>query len=647
VSRSLDWERFVLAHGWRAWLYDLAAVLGKSSHEIDRVRRTRACTRLGKIKHFAELFSLWQGRAPRDDEWPLPRRSGTASGYEWQAPELAFLATLVGRFSTDAIAKILTKRLREKTGDRRAKRTRWGVLIAMQHKLGLLHSDVCGGITLAKAGREIGSYAIAWQAIERRELRAFRIGKMWIIPHAAWSAWKASRVFPPKGYVQLSTLKKPLGIRSDKLSEWARMGYMPTALRCNPYGTRAKNTKFGSWYVDRAVAAQLVRDRRLGKPMPWWGKPEPGNLQVTWKLLEERRHPTSCKTCAQIWGPEGAPRTYDDYAVRYPPLAHGAKRHLTRKWSPGLTMKEVAKLCSRSWGGVRLAIMNGTLPATRVGVTWYVTRTDATRWKARRCPGGGDQKSWLSVAAACQMHEFKRVELLGYIKDGALRSKLGTNGPMRGITYVLRNQVAMLRQKLGYSLQEGARRARVTVARFRKLLEGVNWRGASGIPLDTVNAVIKRIESREGYTIEEAAAAVRTTRSWIKERILDGTIRVQRAKWDGRRVYITAPMLERLRRVKRKPIKHENFTDAWIFLGPAAALAGVSTSTIQNWHHRGELRLRRSHLGARYSRRQVKACARRYWKAPKFLRAVPPEWLLLERVRPAANEERTPLRLVA
>ena len=50
--------------------------------------------------------------------------------------------------------------------------------------------------------------------------------------------------------MRLSTLRQPLGIRSDKLSEFARMGYVPGAVRCNPFGVPGPSTQFGTWYID-------------------------------------------------------------------------------------------------------------------------------------------------------------------------------------------------------------------------------------------------------------------------------------------------------------------------------------------------------------------------------------------------------------
>ncbi len=621
-----DRRQFVLAYGWRALGYELAAVTGLSVDDVLRIRSSGACTRVAKPKRFAELFTLWNGRPPTDDEWPAPKKSHHGS-YDWQAPELALLASLVGRLAKAEMSKILTKRLQERTGDENAMRSLNAIQMAMNHRLGMVATDVVGGITIAEAGREVGSRAVIYQCIRSKQLRPFRVGRLWVIPRKAWEKWKASRVFPPKGYVQLSTIRRPLGIRSDKLSEWARMGYIPTAVRCNPFGLGIKQTRFGTWFIDPKVARKLVSDRRAGRPMPWHGMPEAGNLAVTWRLLKARMHPAACSTCAQIWGPEGAPRSYEDYLRRYPPLDLGAKRHLTRKWNPGMNLAEVARHCGRSPVRVRRAIDNGVLNATRHGHHLLVSRTEATKWKHRKCPTGGGEKSWISVETASKQYLFTPRQLHSFIAKRKLRAKVGTAGPMRGITYVSRHQCGQLRQAIGFTEKEAARRVGVSVEKLRRLLKGVEWRDAQGIPLATVRAMQQRLESREGYTIEQAAAALRVPVEWVHERKLDGTIRVSRTKWDRRRTYISKPMFKRLQEAKRKPVLQERFNSDWLLLSKAANEAGVSTATLQTWTKSGELERRPSRIGWRYHREAVRARARRYWKTVRFRRATPPDWL--------------------
>lgn len=624
-----DWKLFVLAYGCRAQAYELAAVIGQDVDDVVHLRRTGACKPLSKGKGFAELFSLWHGRLPEDEDWPPPRKSGARGTYEWQGHEIALLASLVGSLGVSDIALTLTNRLRERTGDPAAVRTRQGVQIRI-NSIGMQSKDVQGGITTADAGREIGSSAIINQAIHKRQLPAIRVGRLWVIPHDAWKAWKARRVFPPNGYVLLSSIRDALSIRSDKLSEFARMGYIPTAMRCNPYGTKGPSTQFGTWYIGKQVADKLLNDRRAGRPMPWHGKPILDNLRATYRLWETRKHPTSCKTCAEIWGKKGAPHSFEEYAERYQPLAHGAKRHLTRVWTPGMTIPEVAAYAERSDSYVRRAINNGMLETTLEGRHKYVSRTEATRWKARKCPTGESEKSWISLDTASKQYLFTLRELRGYVAHGKIKSKIGTNGPMRGVVYVAKHQCRRLREEIGFTEEQAAQRVGVTVPRLRILLDGVDWRKAEGIPLVTVQATIKRLESREGYTIEEAAEQVGESVQWVLEQKRNGIIKVSQAKWDRRRVYITEPMLMRLQEAKQNPVRQERFNDDWLRLSEAAYEAGVTATTIIHWAEDGELDRRQSKVGWRYHREAVRARARTYWSSVRFHRATPPGWILAE-----------------
>ncbi len=327
-------------------------------------------------------------------------------------------------------------------------------------------------------------------------------------------------MFPPAGYVPLSTLKQQLSIRSDKLSEYARMGYVPTAIRCNPYGGGGvPSTQFGTWYLDPEVAKGLVADRHAGHPMPWHGKPLADNLRNTYRLWQQRQHPASCKTCAGIWGRKNAPESFDAYAERYPPLAHGAKRHLTLRWTSGLTVAETAQKAGCSASRVRRAIANGTLEARKQGGDAHITRTDATRWISRGCPVGDTQRSWISVATASKRYLFTERELKAFIAQRKLKARTGTQGAMRGVVYVSQQQCAKLREEIGFTERKAARRAQVTVSQLRNTLRGVNWRGTGAIPLVTVQAVIKRLQSRPGYAIDEAASALGRDAAWVEDRI--------------------------------------------------------------------------------------------------------------------------------
>jgi len=623
------WERFVIDHGRGAAAAELAAVLGRPAADITRLRATGACTRLARRKTYAELFSLWHGREPSDEEWPRPRRQGAAGTYEWQGPELALLAGLVGRLGNEEIAQTLTGRLRTVTGDPSATRTRAAVQLAV-NRIGMESKDVVGGITTAEAARETGSLAIVNQAISKGHIRALRVGRRWVIPHKAWAAWKAKRVLPPASYVPLTRLKQPLGIRSDKLSEFARLGYVPTAIRCNPFGTGLHSTQFGTWYIDKDVADRLIGDRQAGRPMPWHGKPLTENLRTTYKLWQDRKHPATCKTCADVWGKKGAPKDFDDYANRYPPLAHGAKRHLTIAWFPGLTVPEVAQKASCSTQRVRRAIANGSVNAWRHEAGTYINRTDATRWISRGCPTGDRQHEWISLATARNRYLFTDAELQTFIAQGKLKSKTGTNGAAHGVVYVPLQQCANLREKTGFTEREAARRAGVTLKKFRAILGGVNWRDTGAIPLVTVQAVIKRLNSQPGYTIEEAAKKLRKPAAWVEARIGDGTVRLLSRPWDTERVYLSEAMMNRLRETARRPAPAREPVGDWLLLSAAALEAGVTGSTVIKWAESGELKRSKTPMGWKYPREQVRARARLYWENVCFHRATPPQWLHAE-----------------
>lgn len=629
------WERFVIAYGHRASSRDLSCILGQPVANIERLRASGACSKASEGKTFSDLFRLWHGHDPADDEWPSPVRVG--GGFEWQAPELALLASLVGTLGTKEIGQVLTERLRRLTGDPTACRSRAAVQVAIG-RIGLQSTDVVGGITTKQAAQEIGSLAMVNQAIRRGDLRASRAGRLWVIPRKAWEAWKAKRVFPPTGYVPLASVKQALAIRSDKLSEYARLGYVPTAVRCNPYGTGLHSTQFGTWYVDPNVAKRLVDDRHAGRPMPWHGRPLVDNLRATYALWRERAHPAACKTCKDVWGPQGAPGSFEAYVERYPPLSHGAKRHLTLRWNPGLTVAELARKANVSVSRVRRAIANGTVNALDPSGAASITRTDATRWIARGCPTGDTQKSWISVGTACKRYLFAKRDIDRFIEEGSLRSKTGADGAARGVIYVSRQQCAALREKIGFTEQEAARRAGVNTAEFRAALAGVDWRGTGAIPLATVQAVIKRLNSRPGYTIPEAARCLGQNLAWIEARIADGTVRPLRRRWGADQLYLSEPMMRRLRAAAKRPTARCAVVDGALGLGEAALEAGVSTATIIRWAQAGEIERVRAPSGWRYPRTALRRRAREYWRHTRFKRATPPEWLRT-RGDPLAGQE--------
>ena len=631
------WKQFVIEHGWRVIASDLAFVTGEPIQEVIKLRGMGVCTPLAQPHGFAALFALWNGREPLEDEWPAPRRYRERRGYEWQPPELTLLASLVGSFGAAEIAQILTERLRRITGDPGAIRKAQAVQLAI-NRIGLQSKDVVGGITTAEAGKEIGSLTIINQAIAKGDLKGMRVGRRWVIPHAAWAAWKAKRTFPPEEFIPLRSLKEPLSIRSDKLSEFARMGYVPSAVRCNPYGTKGPSTQFGTWFIDPVVAEQLIADRHAGRAMPWHGKPLEDNLRVTFKLWQARQHPAGCRICAELWGKGRAPKQFEDYARRYPPLAHGAKRHLTVPWTPGLTLDEVAQKAKCDRARVQRAVATGMLDATKHGRTKYVTKTDATRWVTRKCPVGARETSWISLPTAAKLYLFSNSQLKQFIATKKLKTRIGTAGAQRDILYVAKDQCSRLRQSIGFSEQEAARRVGVTMARLRELLVGVNWRKSNAIPLVTVQAVIKRRQSQPGYIFEQAAEILGKPVSWIEARQGDGTIRVLQTKWAPTRIYLSEPMMTRLRKFAEPQQGPEKLSAEWLRLSDAAFEAGVTTSTIIKWAETGALDRRQFKKGWRYHRDHVRAQARLYWQTIRFHRATPPDWLQAEQFARQAAE---------
>jgi RNase P/RNase MRP subunit POP5 len=219
-------------------------------------------------------------------------------------------------------------------------------------------------------------------------------------------------------------------------------------------------------------------------------------------------------------------------------------------------------------------------------------------------------------------------ELQAFIEAGTLKTKTGTEGAARGVVYVSRQQCSQLREKIGFTEDEAAKRLGITVERFRYLLDGVDWRQSEKIPLVTVQAVRKRMESRHGYTIEEAASELGKTVQWVNEQIEAGVIRVSRAKWDRRRKYISEPMMKRLRKGSEETAeKPEALGKDWLCLSDAAQEAGICTTTLIRWAtHEGMVR-REVNGRWRYHREAVRAHARRYWKSVRFHRATPPAWL--------------------
>ena len=245
----------------------------------------------------AALFMLWHGREPGDHEWPAPQIVG--GGWAWGPQERVLLEQLWGSIGAAEIAEVLTQRLRDLTGDPQAVRTQQSIQVQAS-RLGLVTADLRNGITVREAWREIGSLAVVQHAIYDGSLPARKVGRLWCIPRADWEAWKARRALPPDDYVPLPSIREALGIRSDKLAEFARAGLVPKAKLCLASGdptTRAAGA--GTWWVPRGYAEELVALRRSGGKMPWppWTKSVrpmriwPTSLRLLKKDLEVQRPP--------------------------------------------------------------------------------------------------------------------------------------------------------------------------------------------------------------------------------------------------------------------------------------------------------------------------------------------------------------------
>jgi hypothetical protein len=153
-----------------------------------------------------------------------------------------------------------------------------------------------------------------------------------------------------------------------------------------------------------------------------------------------------------------------------------------------------------------------------------------------------------------------------------------------------------------------------------------------------VQAVIKWRQSQPGYTFEQAAEMLGKPVSWIEARQGDGTIRVLRTKWAPSRIYLSEPMMTRLRKFVEPQQGPEKLSAEWLRLSDAAFEAGVTTSTIIKWAENGALDRRQSNNGWRYHRGHLRAQARLYWQTIRFQRATPPDWLQAEQLARQAAE---------
>lgn len=627
LDRSEPWVAFVAAAPSGTRVHDLAAVVGQPIEVVDSIRHSTSRPQMPAQRcEFAELFARWHGRAPADSDWPVPRVMN--GRYEWQAPEIALMATFVGQMSVDDIAVALTARLRTITSDPTATRTKASIACALARS-GLQTGDVLGGITVSEAGRQLGTEEPVRDAIRRRELKASKVGRLLVIPHAAWQRWMAGRRPPPDDFVSLASLKQSLAIKSDKLAEFAKLGYVPQAALFHANPGQASSIR-GTWYLPKVVAEQMLADRRAGRPMPWQGKPLMTNLRQTWRKWEPRKHPPTCETCARIWGASGAPAWWDEFVERYPPLELGAKRHLTRQWSPGLTPTAVARKAKRSLSNVIRAIQNGQLKARIENGKQFVAQSDATLWIARGAQSGERAHQWVALSTASDRYGFSVDELAAMIADKRLTSRIEPAGPGRGTTQVPWRQVAQLREDIGFTEEQAAAKVGVSVPELRDLLDGVQWRLQSAcIPLVTVQALVKRRQSNHGHTVEDAAAILDRSVTWVEQRLAEGVARLHKTRWSSR-AYLTDLGLEALREAAVAGSAEWTPPSDWMICSQAAGLAAVSKTTLANWADQGLVTTAGTSRGPVYEPESVKTQARAYWATARFVRDLRPDWLKAE-----------------
>jgi hypothetical protein len=153
--------------------------------------------------------------------------------------------------------------------------------------------------------------------------------------------------------------------------------------------------------------------------------------------------------------------------------------------------------------------------------------------------------------------------------------------------------------------------------------------------MDTILAVA-RVEFKMswpdayGHTVEEAAAMCGKSPQWVRERISDGTVRVSRTKWESRWVYLSGPMVARLKGAVDTPRPQQLCRTTWLRQSEAATDAGVSNATIIRWAEEGSLERLSASDGWRYHRDAVRARARTYWETARFRRELRPVWLQAE-----------------
>jgi hypothetical protein len=297
----------------------------------------------------------------------------------------------------------------------------------------------------------VGRVSLVQQAIHAGRLKTIRVGKRHVIPRDEFERWRVTRQDPPAGWVRLGTLRVPLGLASDcKLPEYASLGYIPDVVKVQGIGTAR-----GTWYIDPARAAQILADAKAGRPLPWYGKPLPGNVRMMWRKWQARKH-RGCATCRTIWGGP-PPATLEAFEARYSSLTLGQKRHLTHDrriarrgsagWRPrgsvagrmraaGLTVYEAAELLGQRSRWIRRWIRDGLLErggivrdvkggeAIRITPLGLAMLRAAAAYEAERAESG----EWLGVHDAAQHAGVCMTTIHKWRREGLIACKPGPRG---------------------------------------------------------------------------------------------------------------------------------------------------------------------------------------------------------------------------
>lgn len=610
MTPAMTWQTFVVTYGYDADGHELGAAVGQSVDAIERVRVGGKCQH-GPRREFSELFTLWHGYAPTEADWPPPRRFGDT--YEWQAPELAIVASLVGRSSTRQIAAVLTARLRRVTGDPAACRPAARVIAAMQ-KVGLSTHDLLGGLSTTDAAvRAHTSTNLIYQEIRRGKLKTFRVGHRLVIPVAALDAWKASRLpEPPKGWIKLWDIRHQLGFSGvgEGLSWKARKGLIPQALFCAGF----------RWWIPPAVAHDLLRRKKLGLAMPWRGHVEPTTARRSFELWQSRRH-AHCAECAAIWNTVGGePRTFEVFYPRWMQIPEDRKRHLTAP--DGLSATRAADLYGFERHTLTLAIANGIVPATRVGAKYVITRADLQRWLKRRT----------SHQPLTLLHAASRAGIpLSAVRAAIRRGEVKTVRRHDGRPGLHAREVMRLRvSRGGLSVSEAATRCEVSVPTFLKDAQAHGWIKGQTITVAFVRHLAKRRNAGWQLTFEAAAQRLGVSLDWIERAIEQGHLAILRGV-DARRRLVGRKRVDALRRTGLPILTERVETEGWLLLTQTRALAGVSVTTVLRWKTLGWLTTKPAHRGVYFSDTSLRAAARRHWAAKRYRFKQAPAWLQAER----------------